>query len=57
MTYEELLEENKRLKELVDRQTDTLAMNCAKLIIEEVVIKGVRYKKVTETKTNWKKIS
>ena len=25
--------------------------------IEEVVIKGVRYKKVTETKTTWKKIS
>lgn len=24
--------------------------------IEEVVIKGVRYKKVTETKTTWKKI-
>ena len=25
--------------------------------IEEVVIKGVRYKKVTETKTTWKKVS
>jgi hypothetical protein len=25
--------------------------------IEEVVIKGVRYKKVTETKTTWEKIS
>lgn len=25
--------------------------------IEEVVIKGVRYKKVTESKTTWKKIS
>jgi hypothetical protein len=25
--------------------------------IEEVVIKGIRYKKITEAKTTWKKIS
>ena len=36
----------------VSDELDALSEN-----IEEVVIKGVRYEKVTETKTTWKKIS
>jgi hypothetical protein len=42
----------KEIKTDIFDDLDVLSNN-----IEEVVIKGVRYKKVTETKTTWKKIS
>ena len=55
MTYEELLEENKRLKELVNRQTDALAMNCAKLILEAERYIEEHTKKEDDSADWWKK--
>lgn len=42
----------KEIKTDIFDDLDVLSNN-----IEEIVIKGVRYKKVTETKTTWRKIS
>jgi len=55
MTYEELLEENKRLKELVNRQTDALAKNCAKIIVEAKKYIEEHTKKDEDSADWWKK--
>jgi tetrahydromethanopterin S-methyltransferase subunit B len=52
MTYEELLEENKRLKKIVDSQTAILARKCAELILTSEQYITDQLKK-NEDKADW----
>lgn len=54
MTYEELLEENKRLKKIVDSQTAILARKCAELILTSEQYIADQLKKNEDSADWWK---